>query len=272
MKTLNTIFALLITAILLTGCDTNDYHADYEPPAPPAGLYTVTGDNRVDIFWNENRERDVAGYNVYYAYSYEGKYTLIGSTETDYFIDYDAVNGETYFYAVTAYDYNGNESELSMAEVDDTPRPEGFNVEIYDSEKHPDFSGFSFQNEEVLPFDDPYTDFYFEFWEGNYYLVVWSEAEIQDMGKTNDIWDIDEAPTSGWSLYKDEYAVPGHTYVIKTGEYNFAKVRISEINGDVLKFDWAYQTVPLNRELKQARIERIRDKSEIEKRHNARGR
>lgn len=261
MKTVKLLLVLLTTAFLLTGCDNGHEPFDNNPPNPPVGLYTVTGDNRVDIFWDDNRERDVAGYNVYFAYEYEGKYTLIGSTESNYFIDDEAINGETYYYAVTAYDFNGNESDLSYAEVEDTPRPEGFNVEVYDAQLHPNYSGYSFQNEEVLPYDDLYTDFYFEYWDGNYYLVVWNEADIQDMGQTKDLWDIDEAPTTGWSVYKDEYAVPGHTYVIRTGEYNYAKVRVTKIDGEILRFDWAYQTVPGNRELKENWKERVRDKS-----------
>lgn len=271
MKTLNILFALLLTAILLTGCDTNESF-DNVPPAPPTGLYSITGDNRIDLEWDENRERDVAGYNVYYSYTYEGKYTLIGSTESNYFIDYDAVNGETYFYAVAAYDFNGNESELSYAEVEDTPRPEGFNVEVYNYRNHPDYSGYSFQDEKVLPYDDIYTDFYFEVWEGQYYLVVWNEADIIDMGVTKDLWDVDEAPTSGWSPYKDEVAVPGHTYVIRTGEYNYAKIRITRISGDVLRFDWAYQTVSGNRELKESWKERIRDASTVKDRDRSKRR
>ena len=38
---------------------------DMTPPSPPAGLTVVPGVGRVFLTWDENRERDVAGYHVY---------------------------------------------------------------------------------------------------------------------------------------------------------------------------------------------------------------
>ena len=70
------------------------------------------------------------------------------------------------------------------------------------------------------------------------------------MGQTNDIYDIPFAPTSGWSTTKDAIATVGHTYVIWTWDNHFAKFRISNITNDRVVFDWAYQLVEGETQLK----------------------
>ncbi|QQS34869.1 MAG: hypothetical protein IPM56_11420 [Ignavibacteriales bacterium] len=242
--------SILTTLFLFNACDINDSYFDYTPPAEPRNIVVLNGDNRVDLYWDDNREGDLAGYNVYYAYSYDGKYTLIGSTSSNYFIDDGASNGLTLYYAVTAYDYNGNESELSVDVVYATPRPEGFNQAIFDFRRFPDNSGYSFSDYLVVPFDDNDADFFFENYQGTFYLDVYNDTDIRDMGPTNDIYDIPFAPTSGWSSTKDEIARVGHTYVIWTWDNHYAKIRVKAITGDRIVFDWAYQLVEGNRELK----------------------
>ena len=123
---------LIIVLVLNTNCDEHDLYYDNTPPSPPQNVYTYAGDERVDITWDYNNERDVAGYNVYYNYTYEGRYTLLGSTDENYFVDYGITNGQSYYYAVAAYDFNGNESELSYDLAVGTPRPEGFNQSVFD--------------------------------------------------------------------------------------------------------------------------------------------
>ncbi|PKL84095.1 MAG: hypothetical protein CVV24_01615 [Ignavibacteriae bacterium HGW-Ignavibacteriae-3] len=251
---------LLAGSFILTGCDKVNNYYDDTPPAPPKNVYTVTGDNRIDIFWDYNIESDVAGYNVYYAYSYDGKYTLIGHTQKNSFIDYDAKNGVTYYYAVTAYDYDFNESELSKDVVYDTPRPEGFNQTIYDYLKFPNNSGYDFSKYLVLAYDHLETDLFFENYNGKFYLNVWDDSDIQDMGTSRDIWDVSYAPTGGWVPVKQgenvKYtdAIVGHTYVIWTWDNHYAKVRIKNITNERVVFDWAYQLVAGNRELKRGKV------------------
>lgn len=80
------------------------------------------------------------------------------------------------------------------------------------------------------------------------------------MGSTKDIWDISYAPTSGWvPLYQGENvkyveAKVGNTYVIWTWDNHYAKIRISNITPERMVFDWAYQLVEGNRELKTGRL------------------
>lgn len=259
MKTFRLILSgsIIFLGLALTGCD--HFHDSYDntPPSPPTNLRTVTGDNRVDIEWDKNPERDVAGYNVYYAYSYNGKYTLIGTTQNTYFIDDGAQNGTTYYYAVTAFDFNGNESDLSKDVAYDTPRPEGFNQAIFDYNKVPNNAGYDFSQYLVVPYDDTTADMFFEYYNGKSYVDVWKDSDIQDMGPTKDIYDISYAPTGGWVPLQSgdniKYAevIVGHTYVIWTYNNHYAKIRISSITADRMIFDWAYQTVQGNKELKR---------------------
>jgi hypothetical protein len=247
MKKLSIFATIILATLILSSCDVNDtYYNDYTPPSPPTGIQVLNGDNRVDIYWNANRESDVAGYNVYYNYTYEGKYTLIGSTSGTYFADVEAVNGNKYYYGVAAYDFNGNESELSYDVIYSTPRPEGFNQSLFDARRFPDNAGFTFFDYSVVPYNDPTAEFYFDIYEGIPYINVWKVPTpyyIQDLGATSDIYDIPYAPENGWG--DDEYlrAFVGHTYVIWTPDDHFAKVRIKSMNGDKIVFDWAFQLV-----------------------------
>ncbi len=250
-------FILFASVLILGAChEFDDDYFDNIAPSPPSGIVTVTGDTRVDLLWDHNHERDLSGYNVYYNYTYEGKYTLLGSTEDNYFVDYGAENGVTYYYAVAAYDYNGNESELSYDVVYDTPRPEGFNQSVFDYVKFPNNAGYSFGEYMVTSFDSEMADFFFENFDGTFYLNVWDDTDIQDMGETYDIYDVSVAPLSGWiPLNPDENvkyteALEGHTYVIWTWNNHFAKVRISYLTSERMVFDWAYQTAEGNPELK----------------------
>lgn len=263
-------------ALFITACEVNDpynhYYVDTTPPAPPEGVVVYNGDSRADIAWFHNREEDVAGYNVYYSDTYDGRYTLIGSTSDNYFVDHDASNGVEIYYGVAAYDYNGNESELSYDVAYAIPRPEGFNAAIYDYINFPDNAGYSFTTYSVVPFDDLSADFFFENYQGTYYLNVWDDSDIQDMGATTDIYDIPYAPETGWSQTKDARAKVGHTYVIWTWDNHFAKIRVKNITRDRIVFDWAFQLVPGSTMLKPKANGKNRQsfENQIEERKNKR--
>jgi hypothetical protein len=252
---LHLIIIAFISLLLTQACEIYEPYreVDYIPPAIPKNVVVMNGDNRVDIFWDNNRDTDLAGYNVYVSDSYDGRYELIGSSDYNSFADYDAVNGVTYYYAVTAYDYNGNESELSLDVIYATPRPEGFNQSIFDYRRFPNNSGYSFSEYSVYPYDDLNSDFFFENFEGTFYLNVWDDTDIQDMGPTNDIYDIEYAPSYGWADTKDAVAIVGHTYVFWTWDNHYAKVRISNITSERVVFDWAYQLVEGEPQLKGLR-------------------
>ena len=135
-------------------------------------------------------------------------------------------------------------------DIEATPRPEGFNQAIFDYREFPNNSGYSFSLYSVVAYDSIDVDFFFENFEGDFYINVWDDTDIQDMGPTNDIYDIEFAPTTGWSTTKDVHAIEGHSYVLWTWNNHFAKVRISSITNERVVFDWAYQLVEGNIQLK----------------------
>ncbi|MBI4546876.1 MAG: hypothetical protein HY707_02775 [Ignavibacteriae bacterium] len=256
MKSVSSIVFFLVS-VLFVGCEDRIIQPDIIPPSAPRGLYTATGDNLVEIFWLDNPEPDVEGYHVYVSSSYDGEYGLIGTTQQLHFVDRGARNGTTYYYAVSAYDVSGNESRLSKDVVYDTPRPEGYDVAIRNYRTDPNLSGYDFSTYSVGPYDDQYTDVFFEYYNGLYYMNVWDDTEIQDVGYTESLYDIGEVPTRGWSPTKDVQLIIGHTYVVLTWDSHYAKMRVISLTPGGVMFDWAYQlqqdnprlkiSIPLNR-------------------------
>ncbi|MBI2620019.1 MAG: hypothetical protein HYW57_08055 [Ignavibacteriales bacterium] len=243
-------FLVFLLSLSLGAC--RSYVIDTTPPGMPTGIRTISLDNAIQLDWNENSERDLAGYHVWVSDRYDGRYTRIGSSKYAQFVDYGARNGVTYYYGVTAYDYDGNESEMSRDVVYDTPRPEGYDVRLYDFRVFPSTSGYDFSTYFVGPYNDDFTDFFFENYSGTYYLNVWDDTDIQDMGFTMTLDDISVAPASGWSPSRSTEAIVGHTYVIWTWDDHYAKVRVKSVTGTHVLFDWAYQTAPGNPELKRS--------------------
>jgi len=88
---------------------------DLTPPAPPAGVTVVPGIGRVFLTWNENREKDLAGYHVYRTTKSGGEWQRLTErpiNRTTY-SDEKVKQGMTYYYAITAVDKVGNESGRS---------------------------------------------------------------------------------------------------------------------------------------------------------------
>ncbi len=91
---------------------------DLTPPARPSGLTVVPGVGRIFLTWNENKERDLAGYYVYRSRKSGREHERI----TDKPINRTTYSDETvkpdilYYYTVSAVDNAGNESALSREE------------------------------------------------------------------------------------------------------------------------------------------------------------
>ncbi|HEX7959315.1 MAG TPA: fibronectin type III domain-containing protein [Terriglobales bacterium] len=96
---------------------------DVFAPAKPEGLQAVYsgilqgGGNFIDLTWNANSERDLAGYNVYRR---EAQVPASAATKmnsnlliTPSFRDQNIQKGTTYIYSVSAVDVRNNESERS---------------------------------------------------------------------------------------------------------------------------------------------------------------
>jgi len=241
-----------LSLLTLAGCRRHDFEPNYGPPSAPTGLRTQTGDNFIDLFWDPNPESSVAGYNVYVSSSYNGRYQLIGSTRLTQFEDKGALNGTTYYYAVTAYDFDGNESPLSKDVAYDIPRPEGYGVLLTDYRAVPATAGYEFSAYAIVAYNDKSCDMWFENYNGVFYMDVNTDTDIQDMGPTQSILDINQAPSSGWSTTHDVQLAAGHTYVVWTWDDHYAKFRVSNVASDRVVFDWAYQLQKSSPLLKRA--------------------
>jgi hypothetical protein len=241
---------LILALTMMIGCH-RSFYIDLTPPSPPQGILATALDNSVEISWLRNPEPDVAGYKIWVSDRYDGRYHVLGTVDGTKFVDYGAKNGVRSYYGVTAYDYDDNESDLSTDLVYATPRPEGFGTKLNDFHASPNTSGYDFSTYSVGTYDDDYTDVFFESANGRFYLNVWDDSDIQDMGYTKTLYDIGVAPSAGWSPSRSVEAIPGHTYVIWTWDDHFAKMRVREVTSSRVTFDWAYQVAKSNPELKR---------------------
>jgi hypothetical protein len=100
---------------------------DANAPSAPTGLTATGGESQVSLDWNNNKEPDLAGYNVYRSlmsgsgYVKQNSSLLTSSAYTD-----NSVDGYvTYYYVIRAVDTSFNESsssnEASATPTDTTP-------------------------------------------------------------------------------------------------------------------------------------------------------
>jgi len=248
---------LLGLSFIFIGCEERVYvfRPDHTPPSVPKGLYSVTGDKEVRLYWEENDEEDFAEYRIYRGLEDDEYYKRIAITNVAKYVDRKVTNGITYYYAVSAVDEDGNESDLSdvIYYVYDTPRPEGSGVIIRDYHQYPQASGFDFSREEVLNWKDEDADIYLDYdadYDVYFLCVTDKYTDIQDFGYTKSLDNVNVSPDSGWSQLGWVEVILGHSYIVWTRDNHFAKLRV---NGFVwsygIVFDWAYQIAEGNREL-----------------------
>lgn len=87
------------------------YSVDNLPPAPPQNVLGNYGSGTTNLDWTQNRERDLAGYDVYRGPDstfVASPATRIGTTAAPQFTDPGA--SATSWYRITALDAHGNES------------------------------------------------------------------------------------------------------------------------------------------------------------------
>jgi len=247
-----------LTLPFVAGCEDEGPVAVVDtPPFPPDGVFSVTGDGVVTIYWNANLEPDLAGYGVYRSTTEPGPYFLLDDVPSDQtsFDDVDVVNGETWFYAVTAVDRAGNESELSPELVFDTPRPEGFSLVLVELGQDPSRAGYDFSSLSGVSqaANLGTTDIYFESTGGVHYIRrARAGVDIQDYGVI-DLVSVDWAPDTGWAPSGSVEAIVDHSYIVRIvngqGDSNWAKFFVRNFGANTVTLDWAYQAVPNNPEL-----------------------
>ena len=161
IRTATRVLALSI-ALLAVGCHDSNKVTNVDPlPARVDGVYSVTGDGEVTIYWRPNQDNDIDHYKIYRNSAPTGTFSLIGTSTSTSFVDTHVTNGVTYYYAVSAVDLAGQESaELSFENVFDTPRPEGFGATITNTFSADSISGWDFSARARRSSLDPSTDIY----------------------------------------------------------------------------------------------------------------
>jgi hypothetical protein len=90
--------------------------SDQQAPRFPTGLAGSAGDGRVFLYWDENPEGDLEGYNLYRSRRAEGPHRNRVNAEPIEIMEHldpGVDNDVTYTYAITAVDRSGNESDFS---------------------------------------------------------------------------------------------------------------------------------------------------------------
>jgi len=252
----STIIAGFVALFALNGCEEDN--TAFDPvPAAPQGVYSVTGDFAVYLYWYGPYERDIAEFIIWRSnqpregYVEIGRRPAVDNPNLDLiiyeYIDTSVINGTTYYYAVSAVDFAGQVSDLSAEEVFDTPRPEGI-VKLFDIAVDPSRAGFLFADQSYA--DSGVADIYIDRANGIFYLNAGNiDTHLQDMGYTDTFSVIGYAPQDGWSEVGWLEVIEGHTYVIWTDDNHYAKLRAASINPQSVTFEWAYQTAAGNPEL-----------------------
>jgi hypothetical protein len=244
----------LVGLLAVMGCSDNTTNTVVAPPVDAVpyvvdGVYSVTGDLQVTVYWRPNQESDINHYNVYRNFAQTGTFTLVGSAPGTSFIDGNVVNGTTYYYAVTAVDNAGQESpQLSYENVFDTPRPEGFNVSLTNSGTAPLTSGWDFSAALVRSSPPSLADIYYDTSGGVFLVLAAPGVDIQDAGYVP-LVDVDFAPPAGWSPDRSVEAIVGHSYLVFTADNHYAKFEVTAATANGMTMDWAYQIAPGNPEL-----------------------
>lgn len=249
IRTITRTLALSI-ALLALGCHEDKVvNVRSGPPHTVDGVYSVTGDGQVTIYWRANQENDIAYYKVYRNSAPTGTFTLIGSTPNTSFVDTNVTNGVTYYYAVAAVNLSGQESaELSFENVFDTPRPEGFGVTLTNTFTADATSGWDFSAQARRSSLDSLTDIYYGSQAGHNLVFAPPDTKIQDAGFVT-LRDVDFAPPSGWSADGEVEAIVGHSYIVLTRDDHYAKFEVKSLDSSSMVMDWAYQIDPNNPEL-----------------------
>lgn len=244
------VLALGLLAVALTaGCNGEDrIIAADNPPHTVDGVYSVTGDDQVTIYWRKNQESDIDYYKVYRNDAPTGTFSLIGTADVPPFVDTHVTNGQTYYYAVAAVDNSGRESpELSFENVFDTPRPEGTGVTLTSAGTTPSTAGWDFSATTVRASTDLLTDIYYDASVG-FLIKAATGVKIQDAGYVALI-DVDFGPPAGWSSDGIVEAIVGHSYIVLIDDTHYAKFEVVSRSASNIVINWAYQIDPNNPEL-----------------------
>ena len=122
MKTIGTIFAMLILVVMCTNTGAEE--------ARIKGLKAVAGNGVVYLSWSKSKN-EKTGYTIYRA-TPEESYQRINPiiVKGNFYKDLNVINGQAYWYKIAALDNENNEDRLSE-EVSATPNVTNKNLSGY---------------------------------------------------------------------------------------------------------------------------------------------
>jgi len=277
MKRMIAVVAAVIIGIALAGCDDDEVVSPV--PAAPQGVYSITGNHAVYLYWNGIYDRSVRQYVVWRSLEPQTNYVEIGRRDAVSnpnqdllvyeYVDNTVSNGTTYYYAVSAMNADGRQSELSAEEVFDTPRPDGV-ATLFPNNVAPELSGFNFETGSSVSDTSIIADIFVDMTSDIYYLnVADTFTDIMDMGYTASFDDISFSPSTdvnvGWAELPWVELVKGHTYIVWTRDNHFAKLRAELFNpSGSVRFQWAWQSAIGNPELVPALREPSRPEHDVQ--------
>ncbi|MBU1699354.1 MAG: hypothetical protein KJ970_20255 [Candidatus Eisenbacteria bacterium] len=277
---------VLLMMVGFMGCDdTTTTVVAPEDLAPPLGLYSITGDEEVTLFWWCSNYDDLVGYKVYFISGPYGGgadpreevpngFEVVDSlsvtppcSELKSIVIDGLTNGETYHFLVVAAKDNWSDISYTSNIIADTPRPEsGTTITLYAKQAEPTLAGLevsSFERVDCTSLDSNYDtpggsgDIMVERFNPGAGVRAWidgiNSGWIQDIGYMQDWDDADEAPETGYADAGHSIeALMGHVYAIWTGDNHFAKIQVTDIEPS---FEWikvkaAYQPAVGEREYK----------------------
>lgn len=89
------------------------FPGDSIAPAIPTNVSILGYEKHIELFWDPNSEKDVAGYKIYRSVS--GNFQLIATTRLgeNYYLDFFDSNNVSCSYKISAIDFSGNESDFT---------------------------------------------------------------------------------------------------------------------------------------------------------------
>jgi hypothetical protein len=109
-------------------------------------------------------------------------------------------------------------------------------TEILDRLADPASGGYSFDDGEVVAFNDDASDLYFEA-EGAL-LHTADDTDIQDLGEARSVREGLRVDRNGWEVRKEVQVQPGHQYAVWRWNGEVIRLYVQEVLDDAILFDW----------------------------------
>jgi len=229
---------------------------DTTAPSAPTKLWAAAGYGTVSLYWNDNTEPDLDGYNVYRSITSSSGFTKLNDSvlmNSDYFDDF-VLSGSMYYYVVTAVDTSENESEYSV-EACALPGTDGNSVTIQENaigfcdvdgsidNDNAGYTGYGFANTDNELGNK--IDWCIYITSAGSYTFKWRYANGSSdrpatllINSSAEVPDISFPGTGGWTSWSNSSAVVTLTTGTKdirlqaTGENGLANIDYLMVTGD----------------------------------------